>query len=164
MKQMAIVWTRIDDRLIHGQVASSWLSRVQAEQVIIADDEVADNEVQKSVLKLAAPGVKLHIFSVNRFIEVYNKQPIKRRTLLILPSTTTALELIEGGLDIAEINFGGMRTKAGRTVYRHDLCFNDAELAALHSIIAKGIKVDYQMAAYDNPQNILELLTKYIKE
>ena len=155
---MAIVWTRIDDRLIHGQVASSWLSHVKAEQVIIADDEVANNDVQKNILKMAAPGVKVNIFSVEHFSEIYKTKPINRRTLLLLPNTLAARQLVENGVALEQLNFGGMRSRDDRKSYRHDLCFTPTEEEALEFLLAAGVKVDYQMAAYDTPEPLAPLL------
>lgn len=159
---MAIVWTRIDDRLIHGQVASSWLSHVKAEQAIIVDDEVIKNDVQMNVLKMAAPAIKVHIFGIDRFIDIYHNKPISRRTILILSDTSIALRLKEGGVKLDYINYGGMRRKLGRIEYRNDLCFSPKELEDLKRLLALGVKVDYQMAAYDTPESLSLLLEKYI--
>ena len=47
---------RIDDRLIHGQVVTQWVSRVKANKIIVVDDGVAkdpfyDDCVQKPCTK-----------------------------------------------------------------------------------------------------------------
>ena len=159
-----IKWIRIDDRLIHGQVASSWLSHTQVEQVIVVSDKVAGDDIQKSVLKMAAPGVKVHVFTIEHFVEVYKKQPIKRPTMLILPETLTALALVKKGVDISYINFGGMRAKGTPHAFYYDLSFSDEELDALYELIGSGVKVEYQMAAYDTPQDVLAVIEKYKKE
>lgn len=163
---MAIKLIRIDDRLIHGQVASSWLRHVDAEQILCVDDKAASNPVQQQVLKMAAPDLKVHVFSVDRFIEIYNNQPIKRSTFILITSTSDALRLKEGGVDISYINFGGMRSKEGRTSYDHDLSFSDKEMEDLHTLIKDGVKIDYQIAAYNEPVPILDQLKEvgYVNE
>ncbi|MGM0216431.1 PTS system mannose/fructose/N-acetylgalactosamine-transporter subunit IIB [Enterococcus sp. AZ109] len=157
---MAIVWTRLDDRLIHGQVASSWLSHVKAEQAIVVDDDAANNEVQRKVLQVAAPAIKVHVFSTDKFIDIYKNKPIKRRTILIIGNTETALKLVKNGVNIDYLNFGGMRGKAGRKEYRYDLCFTEKEMVALEEVLALGTTVDYQMAAYDTPEPLMSVLEK----
>ena len=79
---MAIKWIRIDDRLIHGQVATSWLRHVNAEQIICISDKAASNPVQIQVLKMAVPDVVLHVFSVDQFIKIYRENPIDRKSVV----------------------------------------------------------------------------------
>ncbi|CAM3653467.1 PTS sugar transporter subunit IIB [Erysipelothrix urinaevulpis] len=157
---MSIKLLRIDDRLIHGQVASSWLRHVGADQVICVDDVAASNPVQQQVLKMAAPDLKVHIFSVDEFINILQNHPIKRSTFLILTNTVDVLRLLEAGLDLETINFGGMRSKEGRIAYDHDLSFTDEELKALDAILAKGVDVTYQIAAYNDAVPIKDKLAE----
>ena len=97
---MAIKSIRIDDRLIHGQVASSWLRYVGAEQILCISDRAAKNPVQEQVLKMAAPGYIVHVFGVDKFIRIYQKNPIKKSTFLITDSTSSLLKMKEGGVEI----------------------------------------------------------------
>ncbi len=161
---MAIQWIRIDDRLIHGQVASSWLRHVGAEQIICVSDSAASNPVQAQVLKMAAPGYMVHVFGVDKFIRVYQKNPIKKSTFLILGSTDDLLKLKEGGVDVTEVNYGGMRERNDRTIrYDHDLCFTPEEEEALKTLVDSGVKIDYQMAAYDAPTPLLAYISQVKK-
>ena len=52
---MAIDFVRIDDRLVHGQVATTWIKKYEIEQVIVINDLLANDPVQKSVLEMTAP-------------------------------------------------------------------------------------------------------------
>lgn len=155
---MSIKLIRIDDRLIHGQVASSWLRHVNADQVICVDDKAASNPVQQQVLKMAAPDLKVHVFSVDEFINIINNHPIKRSTFVLLTNTVDALKLVESGLDTQYINFGGMRSSENRIAYDHDLCFTKEEEKALNDLLDKGVKIEYQIAAYNKAVPILEKL------
>ena len=146
---MSIKLLRIDDRLIHGQVASSWLRHVGADQVICVDDVAASNPVQQQVLKMAAPDLKVHIFSVDEFIHIMKNHPIKRTTFLLATNTVDVLKLLQNGLDLDYINFGGMRSAEDRKSYDHDLSFSPAEMEALVEIIDSGVEVEYKIAAYD---------------
>ncbi|OCN04885.1 hypothetical protein A4S06_09875 [Erysipelotrichaceae bacterium MTC7] len=158
---MPIVSTRIDDRLIHGQVASSWLGFVGAPQIICVSDNAAANPVQGQVLKMAAPGYTVHLFSVDKFIDVFSKNPIKKDTFLLTDSTYSVLRMVESGVPIKEVNFGGMRKRAERTIqYEPYLHFTEEEFAAIDKLFAMGVQVNYQVAAYDSPKDI----RKYIAE
>lgn len=149
---MAIKWIRIDDRLIHGQVATSWLSHVGAEQIICISDAAVNNPVQVQVLKMAAPSYTVHVFGVEKFIRVYNNNPIKKATFLIMGSFSDALKLKEGGISMAHINFGGMRTTPERTIsYDHIICFSPQEEEDFNKLYDMGVKIEHQIAAYDSP-------------
>ena len=50
-----LVLTRIDDRLIHGQVMTAWIKNKKATQVVIVDDLVAEDDYMIEVLEMAIP-------------------------------------------------------------------------------------------------------------
>ena len=74
---MAVRLVNIDDRLIHGQVATTWIKDYGIESVIIVNDAVANDPIQKSVAGLAVPGIKVSIFGVDQFLDVLKKTTIK---------------------------------------------------------------------------------------
>ena len=45
------VHIRVDDRLIHGQVATRWATGLKVNRIMIIDDAVAVNETEKSILR-----------------------------------------------------------------------------------------------------------------
>lgn len=70
---MEIRLARIDDRLIHGQVATVWTKETQVERIIVISDDVAKDEVRKTLLtQVAPPGVKASVVDVQKGIRVYN--------------------------------------------------------------------------------------------
>ena len=44
---MKINLCRIDDRLIHGQVATVWAKEANAERIIVCSDEVAKDDIRR---------------------------------------------------------------------------------------------------------------------
>lgn len=64
---MTIIATRIDGRLIHGQVANLWTTKLNISRIMVIDDEIVNNDLEKTALKLATPaGVKLSILTVEK--------------------------------------------------------------------------------------------------
>ena len=47
-KKLAV---RVDDRLIHGQVVTQWVNVFKAQHIVVIDNNVAKDKMQKSVLK-----------------------------------------------------------------------------------------------------------------
>jgi PTS system mannose-specific IIB component len=71
-KQIAV---RVDDRLIHGQVVTQWVKVFNAQKIVVIDNNVAKDKMQKNVLKFAAPPeLKVSIFSVDKAVEIWKKQ------------------------------------------------------------------------------------------
>ena len=137
---------RIDDRMLHGQVVSTWLKDYGIEQVLIINDKAANDPIQKSVAGLAAPKeVKVHLFGVDQFIGILKKTPIKRKTMLIFTTSTDVLKLVENGLDIKEVNVGGMRYNENRKRLSKAVSVTPEEEEAFKKLIEKDIKVFIQM-------------------
>ena len=137
---------RIDDRMLHGQVVSTWLKDYGIEQVLIINDKAANDPIQKSVAGLAAPKeVKVHLFGVDQFIGILKKTPIKRKTMLIFTTSTDVLKLVENGLDISAVNVGGMRYNESRKRLSKAVSVTPEEEEAFKKLIEKDIKVFIQM-------------------
>ena len=55
---------RIDERLIHGQVATMWTNALRLTRIMVVGDDIVKNDIQKTALKTACPhGVHLSILT-----------------------------------------------------------------------------------------------------
>lgn len=156
---MGIKLVRIDDRLIHGQVATTWIKDYAIEQVLIINDKVANDPIQKSVVGLAVPpGVKVLVFGVNQFINILKKNEIKKTTMLLFTTSTDVLKVVEGGGDIKEINAGGMRFNSTRKRLTKAISVTPEEEQAFVKLMGKGIQVKVQMVPKDDSVNFSDLI------
>lgn len=147
---MAIELVRIDDRLIHGQVATTWTRNYDIEQILIINDEAKNDPVQHAVANFAVPdGVKVVIFGVSQFAEIMKKNPIKRRTMLLFTNPIDIWFLVERGLEIKEVNAGGMRFKEGKTQISKAISVTEEERMAFNNLLAAGIPINVQMVPKD---------------
>src|SRR5450830_941243 len=68
---MGVVFTRVDERMIHGQVMSAWAKVLSIDEVILVNDEVVHDDFQKSVMEISVPtGIELRIVSVDDAYEI----------------------------------------------------------------------------------------------
>lgn len=97
---MKIGLARIDDRLIHGQVATRWTKETNVNRIIVVSDEVAADKMRSTLLKqVAPPGVTAHVVDVEKAIRVYNNpQYAKDRVMLLFTNPTDVVRLVEGGV------------------------------------------------------------------
>ncbi|MBI0102966.1 PTS sugar transporter subunit IIB [Gilliamella sp. W8145] len=156
---MPINVARIDDRLIHGQVITTWVKNYDIEQVLVINDKVAGDKVQQSVLTMSAPpGLKVLVFGVQQFIEILKKTPIKKRTMLLFTNSIDVNALVEGGLALEKVNVGGMRMQDGRHQLSRAVSVTPEEEQAFKNLIAKNIPVEVQMVPKDPIVDLQSLL------
>ncbi|HEH2460555.1 TPA: PTS sugar transporter subunit IIB [Klebsiella oxytoca] len=147
---MPINLARIDDRLIHGQVITTWVKNHDIEQVLIINDKVAGDKIQQSVLTMSAPPeLKVQVFGVQKFIEILQKTEIKRRTMLLFTNSIDVNTLVENGVKIDKLNVGGMRMQEGRKSLSRAVAVMPEEEQAFKSLIARNIPVEIQMVPKD---------------
>ena len=118
---MAIIATRIDSRLIHGQVANLWTTKLNISPIMVIDDAVAQNDIEKQGLKLACPpGEKLSILPIDKAANNIKEGKYDTRLLLIVARRPkNFLRLVEYGVSLPEHNVGNMsQTPETRSVTR----------------------------------------------
>lgn len=103
---------RIDNRLIHGQVAVTWRAYIGAEAIIVCNDKVAADPIQKMALPLAARGSKVLIFTVEETI-AYAKEHADETLFVICKFPTDALAVMKSGVEINDVNVGNAAPIAG---------------------------------------------------
>lgn len=154
-----ISFCRIDDRLIHGQVVTTWANAYKIEQIIVLNDEVANDNIQKNILRMAAPsGIKVQAFEIEKFGEILTKTKITRNTMLLFVDSIDVLRAINAGIEIKKLNIGGMRMEDGRTRLTKAVSVTPEEKQAFKDIIEKGIQVNIQMVPKDELINLEEVI------
>ncbi|EHJ56858.1 hypothetical protein HMPREF9318_01459 [Streptococcus urinalis FB127-CNA-2] len=105
-----ITQIRVDDRLIHGQVAVVWTKELNSPLIVVANDEAAQNEITQMTLKMAVPtGMKLLIRSVDDAIKVFNDQRAEgKRIFVIVNSVADAYKIAKSvplieGINVANV-------------------------------------------------------------
>lgn len=159
---MKIVLARIDDRLIHGQVATVWSKVTGCERIIVVDDGVAADQIRATLLKqVAPPGIKSSVVSVDKAIRVYNNPKYANdKCLLLFTGPEAVLKMIENGVDIKSVNVGGMSFKEGKRQISSAISVDDADVEAFKKIAAKGIEIECRKVDTDKKVNIMDILDK----
>lgn len=101
---------RIDERLIHGQVATVWLRKLKVDRCIVIDDKSAENELEKSLLRMAAPdNVKVSILTIEKAVKNLQAQKYDTESLMIVVrSIDTLVRMFDMGYNIDAINVGNI--------------------------------------------------------
>ena len=158
---MALKLVDIDDRLIHGQVATTWIPDYGIESAIIVSDAVANDPVQKSVAGLAAPNIKVTVFGVEKFIDVLKKTQLKKATMVLFTNPIDALTLKKNGLDYNYLNVSGMRFNYQRTRLHKNMSVTKEEKEAFEELIGMGVECWMQTTTRDSKEPVAELLKNF---
>ena len=143
---MKIVLVRVDDRLIHGQVVVGWTRTVNGSFIVVIDDEVAVDKMQKTLLKLATPtGVKSEILTVEDAVKNLMENKYESENVIILVKSPNTIErLIEKGINISKVNIGNIRSNKERKQLLKGLNASPEEIQTWKHLDRLGIKLEAQ--------------------
>ncbi|MBB5183113.1 mannose/fructose/sorbose PTS transporter subunit IIA [Catenisphaera adipataccumulans] len=157
---------RVDTRLLHGQVATTWTKAVQPDRIIVVSDAVAKDDLRKSMIEQAAPpGVKAHVVPIQKMIDVSKDVRFgATKAMLLFETPQDLLKAVEGGVDIKTVNLGSMAHSQGKVVVNNAIAMGPDDVKTLEELKAKGITFDVRKVPSDSKENIDDLLKKAKKE
>lgn len=158
---------RVDSRLLHGQVATAWSKDVNPNRIIVVSDEVAKDDLRKSLITQAAPpGVKANVIPIKKMIEIWSDPRFgKTRALLLFENPTDAWRVIEGGVEIEEVNVGSMAHSEGKVMINNVLSVDEKDVEAFRKMKDHGVKFDVRKVPADQRKDMWNLLkkTEYVR-
>ncbi len=138
---MPIVFARVDDRLIHGQIVQAWLPELNIDEVLIPCPCERERRVNKNLLRLSLPfEYELTVLEPARCVE-YMRQS-QKRIFLLLGSLQDLSPLLEDGLKIKSVNIGGMHFKEGAQKLAENVFLDAADKNTLRILNDLGICVE----------------------
>ncbi|WP_165738274.1 PTS system mannose/fructose/N-acetylgalactosamine-transporter subunit IIB [Streptococcus dysgalactiae] len=159
---MTIVATRIDGRLIHGQVANLWTTKLNISRIMVVDEDIVNSDLEKAALKLATPaGIKLSVLTIDKAAtNILAGRYDSQRLLIVAKRPKTFLGLMNKGVTLTELNVGNMsQTPETRSVTR-SINVVDEDIQDFDAIQAKGTHLIAQMVPGDTPADFMPLLDK----
>ncbi|MBP2166957.1 PTS system mannose-specific IIB component [Erwinia toletana] len=159
---MKIGLARIDDRLIHGQVATRWTKETNVNRIIVVSDEVAADNVRKTLLtQVAPPGVTAHVVDVAKMIRVYNNPKYSQDKVMLLFTNPTDVErVVAEGVNIKSVNIGGMAFRQGKTQVNNAVSVDEKDIAAFKKLNERGIELEVRKVSSDQKLKMMDLIAK----
>lgn len=140
---MSLVLTRIDNRLIHGQILESWVPFVQADCILVANDGIAGRPLQKMMMQAAVPSrLRVEIGTIvemTRLLQSGRLDPC--RVLLLFSNTRDALRAYQGGLEYQRLNLGNLHADSGKTRMSCTVFLDSANVADLEALEQSGVEI-----------------------
>lgn len=143
---MKILLVRVDDRFIHGQILEAWIPFLKAQSVIVANDTLADDEFQKTIMSMAIPDrIKLRIVSIERALTLKaDKELNEKRALVIVSSIIDAYRLHTNGLDFTKLNIGNNKGTDTSKQISYSVWLGQEDLEMLSVLMDRGVEVNLQ--------------------
>lgn len=141
-----ILLTRIDNRLVHGQVGVTWTKSLGANLLLVANDETAQDKLQQELMGVTAKssGVGIRFFSIQKTINIIHKAADRQKIFLVVKNPKDVKKLVDGGVPIDKLCVGNMHFAKGKRAITKKVYVDDEDLAELKYIEEKGVNVFIQ--------------------
>lgn len=151
---------RIDERLIHGQVAYSWTVEYGIDRIVVVDDVVSKNQIQKMALGLAVPPKKkLLIFDIEQAAKyLIESAKNQEKDFIVVKNPRTILNLVNRGVGIRTVNVGGMYFMPGKQQISKTVYLNEEEKQIFLQLKNLGIEAEIRTSPKDKKLNLYDLI------
>lgn len=155
-----IILARIDNRLLHGQVATQWTKAIGANLILVANDEVAGNKMRQGLMDMAAPnGVDTRYWTIQKTIDTIHKAADRQKIFIIIESPEDALRLVEGGVPIKKVNVGNMHMSDGKRQVAGVVAVDDNDINAFKALREHGIELEIRKVPTEATESVEKLFS-----
>lgn len=165
--KLKYVLARIDSRLLHGQVATSWTKTTGPNRIIVVSDTVAKDELRKKLIQQAAPpGVKAHVVPVEQMIKIAKDDQHfgGQKALLLFENPQDVLRAVEGGVPLETINVGSMAHSIGKVQPNKVLALDQNDIDTFKKLKETGISFDVRKVPSDSKGNMDSVIKRAQEE
>lgn len=154
---MSIALTRVDFRLIHGQVITRWSKECSINEIVTVDTALSKDEFMQDVFKMAAPkGIKIRILSVEEAVKAQQNNEFEKNRILILFKSVQELDnAVRAGLKLEEVQIGGLGGGPGRKAVNNAITLDRKDADTLLALEKMGINI-YLQTTPDYPSETLQ--------
>ncbi len=155
-----IVLTRIDNRLVHGQVGVVWTSSVGANLLLVANDDTANDDLQQQLMAATAEtsGVGIRFWTIDKTIKNISRASASQHIFLIVRNPQDARRLVEGGVPIRNLNIGNMHFSSGKKQVTKYTYMDEQDKADLKACAESGVNVYIQETPEDKKIPVEEVI------
>ncbi len=143
--------TRIDDRLVHGQVAFTWVPSLGINCLLVVNDKVAGDEFLKMTMGLAKPPAARLLIMTLENAKAFLKDPksTNLKILLLVSGVKDAYEMSGSIAEINSVNFGGIRMKEGARMISKAVAVSGEDIAIINKMIENGLDLEIRQVPTD---------------
>ncbi len=157
---MGIVLTRVDNRLIHGQVLESWVPSTNANCIVVANDKIANSAMQKLLMEASVPkGIRVFIGSIDEASDILDSEALENaRIILLFATSLDALTAYHQGVQYDKLNLGNMHAGAGKMKCSCTIALDNDDVENLNNLEKAGVRIVSQCVPSDREVGWQKLL------
>lgn len=155
--------TRIDFRLIHGQVMTRWVKKYDIESIVVIDDRSAKSAILKKILLNAAPaGVKVEVESIENAAKRWQAGEMPKNNLLILfKDPVSAAKAYQAGVKYPSLQVGGVEGAGDKKNICRNIVMSQEDIDALKLVYEAGVNIFCQPIPEDAEYPFKSALEKF---
>jgi PTS system N-acetylgalactosamine-specific IIB component len=139
-----ILFTRIDDRFLHGQVGIAWNQQIKASTFLAANDDLAVDIVQQRIMNSSTPaGTTFICLSILDAAKALIHEKF-HRVFLLVGSAEDVVRLMKQGVVFNKINVGNLQNRDGCIRVTGSVYVNNNDRNAFKTIRDSGVKIEIQ--------------------
>ncbi len=162
---MGIVLTRIDDRLIHGQILETWVPSLNVNCILVGNDLVAGNALHRKLIRASvSKNIEVLFGKIGDLKQLLSDSEVKKmRVLLLFNSSKDALTAFQSGVGFSDINLGNLHGNPGGAEITCSVFLHQDDIDNLSSLEKSGVKVSIQCVPSDRAESWDKLVNSRVK-
>ena len=149
---------RIDNRLIHGQVATQWITTLGSNVVVVANDKAAGDQLQQGLMSMACPAsCSPRFWTVQKTIDTIHKASESQKIFIVCDNPSDVLKLVEGGVPIKKVNVGNMHMADGKRQVAKVVAVDDTDVAAFKKLHDLGVELEIRVVPSQDTEDFNKL-------
>ncbi len=141
-----MIWYRVDNRLIHGQIIEAWLPYIGATRLVVANENLAGDALQQQIMLLAVPSrIRVDFLSLAAVpAEVRSSEAHGERTLVLFASCADARVVHDAGLRFGVLNIGNIHYAPGKRQICPHVALSEEDTVCLHTLADHDVILDFR--------------------
>ena len=149
-----MIWFRIDNRLIHGQIIETWLPYTRANHLIVCNAELAQDDLRQQIMQLAVPSRIDVTFvapaALNECLQKLQKHSVN--ILVIFADCHDVQTAYDTGVQFSVLNIGNMHYAPGKQQVCRHAAFSQEDATCLRTFADMGVNLDFRCVPNDTTE------------
>lgn len=143
-----MLWFRIDNRLVHGQIIEAWLPHIRAKTLLVANDDLASDDLRQEIMSLAVPsGISFMCCPVSEVVSMLRrvvKNNPDQHVLILFSDCADARAAHMTGLSFSLVNIGNLHYGPGKEQVCEHIALGAEDRTCLKYFKEHGVEIDFR--------------------
>jgi PTS system mannose-specific IIB component len=158
---MAVVLSRVDNRLVHGQVLEAWVPHCRIEGIVVVDGELAVDPLQLMIFKtLDCERLPVRVCDPGEAVRLLAGEWREKRVLLLFAGLRQAVESRGRGVRFDSLNLGNIHPRPGSRTLTSSVYLTDDDLGCLAALLEEGVALEARAVPADRSPDVASFVRK----